>query len=130
MPVPVSIRVSAILAWIIAVGFGLPCLIAIRSLAAGRGIAYVMGYPTYGNGPFQRHGVSTTIPLVSGFLVVCLAEAVAGWLLWRGSRTGAWLSSATMVPGAIYWWGFALPFPPIFAAARTLLILVSWRSLR
>jgi hypothetical protein len=32
--------------------------------------------------------------------------------------------------GAIFWWGFALPIPPIVAVVRTLLIALSWRSLR
>jgi hypothetical protein len=30
----------------------------------------------------------------------------------------------------VYWWGFALPIPPVFAIARTLLILPSWSRLK
>lgn len=129
MSVPISLRAASILLWFSAVGFGVPCLIAIQSLSAGRGIAFVMGYPTYGSGPFERHGLPTTVPLVFGFLLVCLLEAVAGWLLWGGHKSGAILALALLVPGAVYWWGFDLPVPPAAAVVRTLLIVVSWSSL-
>lgn len=32
--------------------------------------------------------------------------------------------------GAAYWWGFALPIPPIFALVRTALIIAGWQALR
>jgi hypothetical protein len=35
-----------------------------------------------------------------------------------------------LVPSAVFWWGFDLPYPPIIAAVRTLLILLSWGSLK
>jgi hypothetical protein len=89
----------------------------------------VMGFPAYGRGPFEDHGVPTTVPLLLGFLAVCVLEGVAGWLLWSGSTTGAILALAALPFGAVFWWGFALPFPPIFAIARTALILAAWRDL-
>ena len=64
MSVPTSIRVAAILLWISAVGLGVPCLMAIRNLSTGRDIPLVMGFPAYGGGAFERHGLATTIPLV------------------------------------------------------------------
>jgi hypothetical protein len=30
----------------------------------------------------------------------------------------------------LFWWGFALPIPPLLALARTILILVNWQSLK
>ncbi len=88
-----------------------------------------MGFPAYGNGPFEHHGLPTTIPLVAGFLLVCIAEIVAGGLLWNGHRAGAILAFALLPFGVVYWWGFALPFPPVFAVARTVLIVLAWRAL-
>lgn len=129
MSAPTSLRVVAVLLWFFALGFGVPCLIAIRSLSAGRGIPLVMGFPAYGAGPFEQHGLPTTIPLVLGFLLVCILEAVAGWLLWGGHRAGAILALALLVPGAVYWWGFDLPIPPIVAIVRTILIMVNWSRL-
>lgn len=125
-----QIRVAAVLAWIVAVGFGVFCIPAIANLVRGREIPMVMGFPAYGRGPFERHGIPTTAPLVAGFLLVCILEAVAGWLLWDAHRVGGILALGVLPIGAVYWWGFALPFPPIFALVRTVLILVSWRSLK
>ena len=130
MNVPIQLRIAAILLWINAVGFGVFCVPAIRNLLAGRDIPYVMGFPAYGKGPFEQVGIPTTVPLLSAFLLECILEGVAGWLLWNGYKTGAVLALALFPVGAIFWWGFALPFGPIFALIRTILILLSWQSLK
>lgn len=130
MNVSAWLRVAAIFCWISAVGFGVFCLPAIRNLLTGRDIPIVMGFPAYGRGPFERLGLPTTVPLLAGFLLVCILEGVAGALLWRGSRLGAILGLALLPAGAVFWWGFALPFGPIFALVRTILIVVGWRNLR
>jgi hypothetical protein len=130
MNAPAPLRVAAILFWVTAVGFGVFCLPAIRNLLTGRDIPTVMGLPAYGRGPFERLGVPTTVPLLAGFLLVCTLEGMAGALLWRGSKVGAILGLALLLAGAIFWWGFALPFGPIFALVRTILIVFGWRSLR
>jgi len=125
----IAVRIAAGLLWLDAVGFGVPCLMAIRSLTAGQGIPVIMGFPAYGRGPFEQHGVQTTVPLLVGFLLVCVLEGVSGWMLWGGRVSGAILSLTLIPVGLIFWWGFALPFPPVFAIARTILIVLSWRSL-
>jgi hypothetical protein len=130
MSVPVLLRVAAILHWIIAVGFGAFCLPAIRNLLSGRDIPIVMGFPAYGRGPFERVGIPTTVPLLAAFLLVCVPEAVAAFFLWRGHTSGAVLALVLLPAGGAFWWGFALPIPPIFALAWTMLILLSWQALR
>ena len=129
MSAPWGIRVAAVLLWITAAGFGVPCLMAIRNLMTGRGIPFIIGFPAYGGGPFERIGVHTTVPLVFAFLLVCTLEGVAGVLLWGGHKSGAMLALVLIPAGAVFWWGFALPFPPIFAIARTVLIVLGWRNL-
>ena len=124
------LRISAGLHWFIAVGFGVFCVPAIQSLQKGRGIPMVLGFPAYGQGPFERVGIPSTVPPQAGFLLVCILEAVAGVLLWQGYRSGAILSLVLLPLGAVYWWGFALPIPPICAVIWTALILVSWQTLR
>ena len=124
------IQAAAILLWISAFGFGVFCAPAIRNLLAGQDIPYVLGFPAYGRGPFERVGIPTTVPLLTWFLVVCLLEGVAGRLLWSGYRTGAILALVLLPFGAMYWWGFALPFGPVFAIVRTVLIVAGWGSLR
>ena len=56
---PSTIRTAAVLLWVSGVGLGIPCLMAIRNLLGGRPIPRVLGYPAYGEGPFEQHGVST-----------------------------------------------------------------------
>lgn len=128
--IPTSLRAAAVLLWINGIGFGVCCLPGIRNLMTGRDIPLILGFSAYGRGPFERAGISTTVPLLVGFLLVCILEVVAGWLLWSGSRTGAILAIALLPFGAIYWWGFALPIPPISAIIRTVLIASSWQSLK
>jgi hypothetical protein len=130
MTVPALIRAAAILHWIIAVGFGIFCIPAIRNLLSGRDIPIVMGFPAYGRGPFERVGIPTTVPLLAGFLLVCILEAVAGILLWNGNRSGAILALVLLPAGGVYWWGFALPIPPIVALVWTALILLNWSAFR
>ena len=124
-----GLRTAAILHWFLGLGFGIPGVFGIRNLAAGRGILYFMGFPTYGKGPFERVGIQTTVPLLSAFVFVCFLECVAGWLLWSGARSGAILSFALLALGAAFWLGFALPIPPILAVAATALIVVNWEFL-
>ena len=69
------------------------------------------------------------MPLVALFLLVCLLEGLAGWLLWNGHVSGGVLALALLPVGAVFWWGFDLPYPPLAAAARTSLILVGWHEL-
>lgn len=129
MTVSVQLRVAAILLWITAFGFGIFCLPAISNLLTGRDIPYVMGFPAYGRGPFERVGIPTTVPLLAEFLLVCILEGLAGWWLWGGYKEGAILALLLLPAGAIFWWGFALPFGPIFALVRTILIVLNWQSL-
>jgi hypothetical protein len=124
------LRIAAVLHWIVAVGFGVFCFPAIGNLLSGRRIPIVMGFPAYGQGPFERVGIPTTIPLLAAFLLVCILEGVAGILLWGGYRSGAVLALALLPISAAFWWGFALPIPPILAVVWTILILLSWQALR
>lgn len=129
MNVPVQLRVAAILLWVNGIGFGVFCIPAIRNLLMGRDIPMVMGFPAYGRGPFERIGIPTTVPLLAGFLLVCSLQVVAGLLLWGGSKVGAILALALLPAGAIFWWGFALPFGPILAIISSVLLLLGWQSL-
>lgn len=126
MTIPWPIRVAAILHWFVAVGFGVFCLPAIRNLRSGRDVPIVMGFPAYGRGPFERLGMPTTVPMLAAFLAVCVLEALAGVLLWGGHRSGAILALALLPLGGVFWWGFALPIPPLLALIWTLLILKNW----
>jgi len=130
MKLPVLVRLAAIPLIISGIGFGIFCIPAIRNVRAGREIPIVMGFPAYGQGPFERAGIRTTVPLLIGFLFVCMLQITAGLLVWRGSKAGAILALAQLPMAAIYWWGFALPFGPIFAFISSILIILGWGSFR
>jgi len=59
----------------------------------------------------------------------CIVEAIAGYLLWGAHKSGALLSIVLLAPGALFWWGFDLPYPPIAAFIQTILIVLGWSSL-
>jgi len=124
------LRAASVLLVIAGLGFGLPCLPAIRAAAADRPVPTLFGFPAYGHGPFERRGIKSSVPLLVAFLVVCLAECVAGVLLWNGHKSGALLALALLPAGGVFWWGFALPFGPILALASAALMLVGWPKLR
>jgi hypothetical protein len=125
-----SLQVAAVLCWITAIGFGLPNLPAIRSLLSGGGVPTLFGFPAYGGGYFERFGIMTSVPLLVAFLFACVLEGIAGWLLWGGQRSGGVLALALLPVGAVFWVGFSLPFGPLFALARTALIVLNWSSLQ
>jgi hypothetical protein len=43
---------------------------------------------------------------------------------------GAVLALVLLPLGGVFWWGFALPIPPIVAFVWTVLILLNWQVLR
>jgi hypothetical protein len=124
------IKLASICLWISGLGFGLPCIYGIWSIMKGKGIAYVMGFPTYGNGPFEKIGVHSTSTLLVGFLFVCALECVAGSGLWSSDKGAAILSLAIIPVEMLFFIGFALPFGPLFLIIRVILLLMSWSSMR
>ena len=57
----VALRVAAGLLWFTGLGFGLPCLWGIWQLRATGQVPTLFGFPSYGGGPFERHGIHTTV---------------------------------------------------------------------
>src|SRR6266487_5569725 len=81
-------RAAALLAWAPGLGFGLPCVYAIWYFADHGQVWTFMGFPTYGNGPFENVGVHTSVPLLGLFLLVCVGDLIVGMLLWQHRRSG------------------------------------------
>jgi hypothetical protein len=76
-------RVAACLAWITGLGFGPLGLYGTVYFVRHGEVWYLMGFPTYGDGPFEVIGVTTTVGLLTGFVTVCAAELAVGALLWK-----------------------------------------------
>ncbi|MBC3192104.1 hypothetical protein H7X46_13610 [Pseudonocardia sp. C8] len=122
------LRTAAVLCWVLAAGFGLLDVVAIAHTAGGGGVWTFFGYPTYGRGPFEDAGLPTTVPLLAGFLLVAVAEAVVGVLLWRRRRSGV-VGALLLLPFELaYWIGFALPAGPVLGVVRTVLVLRAARA--
>lgn len=124
-----SARVAGGLLVLSGLGFGLPAVWGARHLHQTGDVWTLPGYPTYGDGPFEHHGVETTVPLLGAFCLVCGLQVVAGVRLWNTHRDGAILALALVPLGAAFWWGFALPVGPVLAAASAGLMLRCWRIL-
>lgn len=122
------IKIASFCLWFSGLGFGLPCLYGIWSLLKGKGIPYVMGFPSYGYGPFEKMGIHTTVPLLAGFLLVCALECIAGWQVWSSDKGGAILSFAIIPVELLFFYGFALPFGPPVLLIRLLILLFNWSS--
>lgn len=123
-------RIAAVLTWIYAVSFGVPAVpVSIYLLQHGELPIFMGLFPMYG-GPWDVVEDGAFIALLMGFLVVILAAAWVAWLAWKGIRAGVVLGLALLPVEAVFWFGFALPFPWLFGAARALLYAVALRSLR
>jgi hypothetical protein len=106
-------------------GFGVPGLYATAYFAKHGRVWTFLGFPTYGDGPFEDVGIHTTTPLLVAFCLVCAAEMVIGVLIWTHERIGTVLSLWLLPIELAFWIGFALPFGLIAGLARTILVLAA-----
>lgn len=118
-------RTAAVCAWVSGLGFGLSCVCGMWYLADRGQVWTFLGFPSYGEGPFEAIGIRSTVPLLGLFLLVCAAEVVLGWLLWRRRRVGLRLALVLLPFEFAFWIGFALPLGPVFGIARTVAVLLS-----
>jgi hypothetical protein len=119
-----DVRAAAgVISVLLGLGFGIPCVFGIRHLAKTGEVWTFWGFPTYGGGYFERGGVRTTVPLLVGFLLVCIAEVVIGVMLIAGVPYAPALSYALLPFEFAYWIGFSLPLGPPLGVGLTLLLL-------
>lgn len=114
---------AGILSIFLGLGFGLPGIAGMLHFAQHHAVWTFMGFPTYGNGPFERFGIATSVPLLGAFVVVCAAEGIVGLLLVTGQRSGLWLALGLLPFELVFWIGFALPFGPVLGLIRTALVV-------
>ena len=69
------------------------------------------------------------IVLLGLSLVLGIVQVTAGVLLWNGQRPGAVLQFVLLPIEAVFWYGFDLPIPPVFALIRVVLVLLAWPEL-
>jgi hypothetical protein len=124
------VRIAGVHGIVCPLGFGVFAIPAMVSVAQGHGIIYVFGNPTYGDGPFERIGVPTTVPLLAGFLTACLVQFAGGSLLIWLRPSGFVVLPAGMLLSAIFWWGFDLPLAWLNAALMLPILAVAWAVYR
>ena len=116
-------KAAAVCSLVLGLGFGLPGAYGAWNYAGHGEVWTFLGFPTYGDGPFERWGLPTSVALLIGFVVLCAAEVGVGVLLWRDTTTAPWLALALLPLELVFWIGFALPLGPLLGLARTALVV-------
>lgn len=127
-PGRVRLRFAGALSILVGLGFGLPGVYGTWYFAANGGVWSFMGFPTYGDGPFEDIGIRTTAPLLVAFVMLCAAEVVCGLLLWQARRSGVVMAVVLLPFELAFWIGFLLPFGFPAGIVRTMLAV--WPSHR
>jgi len=123
-------RAAAVLTWVYAAGFGIPAIPVSGYLLSHGSLPWFLDlFPMYGGPWSSRLSAGTFVALLAVFLVVTGLAAWSAWWLWQGRKVGALVNLALLPVEAIFWVGFALPFPWLVGAARAVLIAIAWRSL-
>lgn len=119
------VNAAAICSIVLGLGFGIPAIAGTVHFARTGGVWMLVGFPTYGGGPFEQIGLPTSIPLLIGFALVCLAEVAVGVMLLLGVPHASTASYLLLPFEFAFWIGFALPFGPPLGVARTILLLLA-----
>jgi hypothetical protein len=125
-PAAWALRLAGLSALVNGVGFGAFDIPAIWHLARDHEVWHALGNPTYGNGPFEAHGISVSVPVLLAFLGSCLVLAIGGAILLVPRTTGVVITLGGLAMCAPFWWGFDLPFAWINAATVLVLIALAW----
>lgn len=119
------VTAAAICSLVLGLGFGIPGILGTLHFARTGEVWTFMGFPTYGGGPFEAIGLPTSVPLLIGFVLVCLVEVVVGVMLLLDMPHAATVSYLLLPFDFVFWIGFALPFGPPLGIARTILLLLA-----
>ncbi|MBN9141145.1 MAG: hypothetical protein J0H23_10000 [Micrococcales bacterium] len=119
------------LALLAGLGFGIPAVVGAVHMARYHGIWTLWGFPSYGRGAFEQVlGIRSSVPLIIGFAVVCLALCVTGVLVVIGRRQARRALAVVLVPALVYCLGFTLPSGIVAVALIGLLLVVASLILR
>ncbi|MFL5648432.1 MAG: hypothetical protein ACJ776_08580 [Chloroflexota bacterium] len=116
---------AAICSILLGLGFGIPAIAGAVHFAQTGEIWMLLGLPTYGGGPFERLGLPTSVPLLVGFALVCLAEVAVGMMLLLDVPHAVTIAYLLLPLELVFWVGFALPFGAPLGITRTILLLLA-----
>ena len=119
------LRMAGVASVLLGLGFGIPGVVGAIHLARTGEVWTLLGFPSYGGGPFERIGLRSSVPLILAFVAVCGAEVVIGVLLWLDAPHAGLFSYLLLPFELVFWIGFALPFGPALGLVRTVLVLLA-----
>jgi hypothetical protein len=125
-----ALRLAGLTALVNGAGFGGFDIAATWHLARDHKVWYAYGNPTYGNGPFEAHGIAVTVPVLLAFFGSCLVLAIGGVLLLMPRTIGVVVTLAGIVMCAPFWWGFDLPFAWVSASIMLVLLATAGAAAR
>jgi hypothetical protein len=128
-----AIKVAAILCFIHGVGWPVGLAPTIAYMIQNRKLRVVaspMGQIRGLSGPFEVLGIDAMILLAVIFCVINLLHLLAGFWLWKSYRKGGVLAISLLAVSAVFWWGFALPIPPVVGLLLAGLLTAGRKSLK
>ena len=120
-------RGAAIVTWLQSLLFGLPAIPVSLYVVRNHELPWLWDmFPMYG-GPWSDSLPEWRLVLALAlFLLVSLISGYGASLLWRGRRAGLLMVAGLLPIEAVFWWGFALPFPVVGGVIRAVLIALAW----
>jgi hypothetical protein len=94
-----------------------------------RALPRVAGIGRLLSGPFERLGMDAFIVAGLVFVVVSGLKVLAAYWLGQGRLDGAILQLILLSLSAIFWYGFAVPFGPVFGIPQVVLLALVWSRL-
>jgi hypothetical protein len=94
-----------------------------------RALPRVAGIGRLLSGPFERLGMDAFIVVGLMFVVISGLKVLAAYWLGQSRLDGAILELILLSLSAIFWYGFAVPFGPVFGLPQLVLLAMVWSSL-
>jgi hypothetical protein len=128
-----AITAASILSYVVGVGWVIGISPTIVYMIRHRALP-IRNLPILGqiralSGPFEALGMGMMITLAVLFLVINLLHLLAGIWLWKSQRKGGTLEISLLGLSVVFWFGFALPIPPVVGLLEAGLLAAGWKSL-
>jgi hypothetical protein len=118
-------------------------LVLIEALISSVGVLLILQYalthrslPTIAgviralSGPFETLGIDALIVAGLIFVAVSALKFLSAYWLWNLRLDGAILQLILLGVSAIFWYGFAVPYGPLFGIPQVILIALAWRGFK
>jgi hypothetical protein len=104
-------------------------LLILRYALVNKRLPVVAGRFRALSGPFEVLGIDALIAAGLVFVAVSAMKFLAAYWLWNGRLDGAVLQLILLGVSAIFWYGFAVPYGPVFGIPQLILMALVWPDL-